>query len=197
MHAVVLSESWGAYDYAEMDDGDEIKPDKPMAAFEKACVAAEELGKGVCRDQAVFTALLPELVRGKAGRLFPFGKGLALASVDHRSIWDQLTQAVAKTEEGKRNVDALVGFLNGLSTIDQPLCETLLEEALSHETLGALFPALQSSVFISAAGVGRLKRAVTLGRARAGAFPFLAWRSEVSEDDLRTLVLLIAKREHG
>jgi hypothetical protein len=196
VRAVVLSQRWGAFDFAEMDD-DSTESENPMAADEKADAAAEELGKAVCGHQAVFTALLPELVRGNAARLIPFGRGLARASVDHRGVWGQLTQAVAKTEEGKRNVDALIGFLNGLSTVDQQLCEALLEEAVAHETLGAWFPDLQSSVTISAAGAHRLKRSATLGRAQAGTFRFLGWRQSLSGDDLRTIVLSLAKQEKG
>lgn len=200
VRAVVLTQSWGALDYAEMDNNGEIEPEKPTAAYEKADTAAEKLGKVVCGDEAVFTALLPDLVTGNAGRLASFGKGLALASVDRRRTWEQLTQAVTKTEEGKRNVAVLVGFLNGLSTVDQQLCEALLEEGLAHETLAAWFPVLQASVMISAAGADRLKRAVTLGKAQVGTFRFLGWgRSSdaVSGDDLRTIVLSLAKRENG
>ena len=200
VRVVVLTASWGALDYAKMDNGGEIEPEKPMAAYERANAAAEELGKVVCGDQAVFMALLPDLVMGNAGRLARFGKGLALASEDRRHMWEQLTQAVAQTEEGKRNVGALVGFLIGLSTVDQQLCEALLEEALTHETLGAWFPVLQTSVTISAAGADRLKRAVMLGKVPVGAFRYLGWgRSSdaVSGDDLRTIILSLAKRENG
>ena len=84
VRALVLSDNRRAFDYAETDD-DENEPATPTAAYVRANVAAEELGKAVCGDQAVFTALLPELVAGKPARLFPFGKGLALASVDHRA----------------------------------------------------------------------------------------------------------------
>jgi hypothetical protein len=200
VRAVVLTQSWGALDYAEMDDDGEIEPEKPMAAYEKANAAAEELGKLVCGDEAVFAALLPDLVTGNAARLAPFGRGLALASVDHRRIWDQLTQAVAKTEEGKRNVSALVGFLSGLSTVDQQLCEALLEEALVHETLGAWFPVLQISVTISPAGADRLKRAVTLGKTQVWGFRSLGWvrpSDAVNGDDLRAILLSLAKQENG
>lgn len=200
VRAVVLTQSWGVLDYAEMDDGGKIKPERPMAKYEKANAAAEELGKAVCGDEAVFTALLPDLVTGNTGRLTPFGKGLALASGDRRRMWGQLTRAVAETEEGERNVGVLVGFLIGLSTVNQQLCEALLEEALTHETLGAWFPVLQSSVTISIAEADRLKRAITLGKAPVGAFRFLAWgRSSdtVSGDDLRTIVLSLANQENG
>lgn len=199
VHAVVLSERFGARDYAEMDD-DASEPEKPLAAHVRALAAAEELGKEVGGDLAVFTALLPDLVRGNPARLFPFGKGLAIASVDHRHLWGQLTQAVAKTEEIERNVGTLCGFLNELSRIDQQLCEALLEEALTHEILGAGFPHLQSSVPITAVGADRLKRAVTLGRAELSAFRFLGWERStdaVTAEDLQTIIVSLAKKENG
>jgi hypothetical protein len=195
VRAVVLTQRRSVFDYAEIDD-DETQPKSLVAAYEKAYSVAEELGKAVCGDQALLSALLPDLVKGNAARLIPFGRGLALAAVDHRNIWDQLTQALAVTEENKRNAEALAGFLNGLSTIEPQLCEDLLEEAVSHEILGTWFPVLQSSVSISLAGAERLKRAVSLGTAQPGAFHFL-WRQDVSGDDLRTLVLSLAKQECG
>ncbi|MEA2895136.1 MAG: hypothetical protein QOJ84_751, partial [Bradyrhizobium sp.] len=200
VRAVVLTRSWGAFDYAEMDDDGEIEPEKPMARYEKANAAAEELGKIIYSDEAVFEALLPDLVGGDAGRLVPFGKGLALVSADRRRIWDQLTQALAGTEETKRNAGVLIGFLSGLFTVDQRLCEVLLEEAVAHETLGAWFPILQTSVTISKAGANRLKRSVTLGKARVRTFESLGWgRSSeaISGEDLRTIILSLAKQENG
>lgn len=200
VRAIVLTQSWGALDYAEMDDDGEIEPEKPMERYEKANAAAEELGKVVCGDEATFTALLLDLVTSDAGRLISFGRGLALACTDRRRIWNQLTEALAMTEQDKRNVGALTGFLSGLSTVDQQLCEALLDEALAHETLGAWFPILQTSVTITAAGADRLKRAVTLGKARVGTFRSLEYgRSSeaVSGEDLRTIVLSLAKQENG
>ena len=197
VRAVVLSQKLGVFDYAEMDDDDETEPNGLLVAYERAFATAEDLGKAVSGDEVLFAALLPDVVSSDAARLVPFGKGLALASVDHRSIWDQLTQALAATEANQRNVNALIGFLNGLSTVDQQLCEALLEEAVEHETLGASFPVLQSSVTISLAGAERLKRAATLAKAQAGGFQFLGWRREVSGDDLRTILLSLAKQERG
>lgn len=198
VRAVVLSNNRRAVDYAESGDVDKHK--KPMAAYEKAYAAAEELGKAVCGDQAVFAGLLPDLVRGDAARLYPFGRGLALASGKHHREWDQLTHALAETEENKRNCSALGGFLNALSMIDQKLCEALLEEAVTHQTLGAWFPGLQSSVTVTPAGADRLKRAVTLGKAPPWGFRFLQgerFADAVSAHDLQTIVTSLAKREHG
>lgn len=200
VRAVVLSQSWGALDYAEMDDHDGIEPEKLTAKYERANTLAEELGRVVCIDEKAFKVLLPDLVVGDAGRLFPFGRGLALGSTEQRLVWDLITRAFIDAEEGKRNAGALIGFLNGLSTLDEQLCESLLEEAVAHEVLGAWFPILQTSIAISVAGADRLKRAARLAIAEVGAFRSLGWgRSSdaISGGDLRTIILSIAKRENG
>lgn len=198
--AVVLSNNRRVIDYADADDvGDS---NALMAAYEKANVLAEELGKAVCIDPELFAALLPDLVsiNGTRSRLFQFGKGLAIASVDRRATWDQLTCAVANTEESKRNGEVLCGFLNALATVDEPLCEALLEEALTDRTLGKWFPGLQSSVTITRAGVDRLKRAASLRIARADAFRFLGWErpaDAVNAEDLRDIIDCLAMQEDG
>jgi hypothetical protein len=198
VRAVVLSPRWGSVDYAEMDIfTDATEPNGLETSHQKAWAAAEELGKEVGTNLPLFQSLLLDLVRGDGGRLFPFGKGLSLSAHDHRGLWSQLTQAFADTEEGKRKADTLTGFVNGLAIVDQALCEILLEEAVEHETLGILFPALQGAVPISLAGVERLKRAIVKGRARAGAFDFLGFRRDVSAENLRDIVRLLAKQHDG
>jgi hypothetical protein len=197
VRAVVLSQRHRAIDFAEMDENDEIDANKLTAAYEKAYTLAEELGKAVCGDDVVFMTLLPDLVKSNGARLVPFGRGLALAAVNHRNTWEQLTQAFAATDWEKRNAGAFVGFLNGLSTVDQQLCDALLEDSVAHDILGACFPVLQSSVAISAAGADRLKRAITIGKAKPSEFIFLGWRPDVTEDDLRTIVLSMTKQQKG
>ncbi len=198
VRTVVLSDNRGPFDYADLGEAGALE--KPVTAREKAYVAAEELGKMVCGDETAIAVLLPDLVMGKPARLYPFGRGLALACADHRILWDQLVHAISNTAEDKRNIDGLRGFLNGLSTVDSQLCEALLDEALTHHTLGAWFPGLQSALAITNAGTDRLKRAVVLGRAQPWAFQFLGWErtdDAVSARDLQALVTSLAKCEHG
>lgn len=200
VRTVVLTQDWGPLDYANMDTGGELEPESPMAAYDKANAVAEGLGQKVCDDERLFAALLPDLVTGKARRLIPFGRGLALASDNPRLMWEQLTQALAKTEEGERNVGALIGFIGGLSTVNHELCEELLEEALGHRTLGVWFPVLQTSVSISKAGSDRLNRAAALKTAPVDAFRSLGWErpsDALSGDDVRNIVLSLAKQENG
>jgi len=200
VRVIVLSQKWGALDYSDLGVGDDTEPDEPLDGHERADVAAEELGKEIFGDQAAYGALLPELVKGCTNRLYFFGRGLAIASGDYRKLWNQLVEAFINTEEAKRNCDVLRGFLNGLSTIDQPLCEALLDEVLTHPTLGGWFPYLQSSVTVTPAGADRLKKAATLGIARPGAFRFLG-RERTADAmtalDLQNIVKSVAILKHG
>lgn len=198
IRVVVLSDNRRTIDYADAEDANE--PKSLMEVHERAYLAAEELGKDVCGDPSLFNKLLPELVGSHGRRLFPFGRGMALASTTHRRLWEQLTEVFVNTEKTQRNAAVLCGFLSGLSAIDQPLCESLLEAALTHPTLGAWFPILQHSVTKTLAGKERLIQSVRVGIAAAADYHFLAWEplSDVmSPHDLKTIILALAKRENG
>jgi hypothetical protein len=200
VRAVVLSERSGSIDYAEMDVEPGTEYGTLTSAREKAFAEAEELGKAVCENLSAFVTLLPELVKGNAPRLFAFGKGLSLAAVDHRNLWDQFADAIANTEESQCNVTVAMGFLAGLTEMDEQLREVLLEEAVVHETLGQWFPALQSQVEITSAGIDRLDQAAKLGKAHPQAFRYLGWHRSfdtANSDGLRTIILSLAKRQQG
>lgn len=200
VQAVVLSERWGAFDFAEMDEADEADTRTSAIAHEKANKLAEDLGQQVAVDVVTLSAVLPQLTRGRPGRVAPFGMGLAKAIPERRRIWRRLTETLAQTEEKSRNAGALAGLLIGINRDDHSLCEEFLENALNHDTLGAWFPALQTSVPISAAGADRLKRAVTLGKASINSFQFLGWgRSSdpLTGKDLSDIILAIAGQSGG
>lgn len=200
VRAVVLTATWGRLDLADSDEGKEEDEEKPLAAYERANAAAEELGKHVGEDEALLAVLLPDLTTGNGGRLSIFGKGLAAGAQHKRRVWESLIGGLAATPEGTRNGGVLGGYLLGLHALDSALCETLLDEALDHETLGPWFPALQTTVPITEAGAARLKRSVALGKAPVSQFRFLGWgRSSdaVSGVDLKQIVLAIADRPEG
>jgi hypothetical protein len=202
IRTVVLTQAWGPLDYANIEnDGGEITGENLMAAQTKAAAVAEELGKTLSEDQATFITLLPELVTSQnPGRLTSFGKGLALAAVDQQRTWEQLTHALSKVDATKRNFGILVGFLIGLSSVNDPLCEALLDKAVADEVLSPWFPVLQTSVTISATGAERLKNAIVVGKAPVEQFRCLGWgRSSdaISGDGLKTILLLLAKKEGG
>jgi len=120
VRAVVLTETWSTFDFAEMD-GDEDEDEeagiddgkRALRPYERAGALAEELGKKVAHDAAVFERLLPDLVVSRAQRLTNFAIGLATASSDLRALWSKLSAALARTPEEKRTGGALVGVLVG------------------------------------------------------------------------------------
>ena len=200
VRAVVLTASWGLFDYADMDEGGEEKDESPTAAYQRANAIAEELGKKVGDDNELLTSILPELVTGNGGRIAMFGKGLAVTTKDRKATWEKLAQGLALAPHDKQNAGVLAGFLLGLQSVDPALCEGLLDEALGHETLSVWFPALQTTVPITKEGAQRLRRAVTLGKAPIEQFRSLGWvraPDVVSGEDLREIVLAIAERPRG
>lgn len=200
VRAIVLSGSWRGMDFADFDEDSEDSDENPVAGYERANTAAEELGKEVAKDPTLFAAILPDLVKGNADRFPFFGRGLALASDDQQATWDNLTKALASTPEDQRNTGVLRGFLWGLQIVNQELCESVLGAAVEDETLAAWFPVLQTSVPITKEGVKRLKQAVALGKAWIGQFQFLGWAraSDVIEgSDLRDLLSAIAALPGG
>lgn len=199
VHAVVLTRTWGNLDFADAIEG-EIESDNPMDAQAKAMAVAEELGNLVGVDEGLFESLLPCLVRGDGGRLVSFGKGLAVTSANPRHMWREIVQAIAAAEGDRPNSDVLIGFLVGLSALDEDLRENILDDAVVDDALVQLFPVLQISTGVSAAGVERLKCSLRSGKAHAASFRSLGWSRAtdvVSGDDLRNIVLLLAELEDG
>jgi hypothetical protein len=144
VRALVLTKTWSSFDYAEMDrDEDEDEEagaddgERLMRPYERASALAEELGKEVANDAAVFDRLLPDLVSAPAQRITNFGIGLATASSDPRTHWSKIGAALARTPAGQQNGGALVGFLVGLKNTQPELCEALLEEAVADENLAS------------------------------------------------------------
>jgi hypothetical protein len=198
VRAVVLTQAWAPLDFSDAEEVDENK--SPLKRYERANVGAEELGKEVAKTPALLGSLLPDLVRGNAGRLVMFGKGLALSSANKQEVWDNLVKALAETPEGERNVGTLSGFLQGSNSVDTEFTESVLDAALDHETLSVWFPILQTSVGITSRGVARLKKSVALGKAPEEAFRHLAWgraSDALTGADLKELLLAIAAKPKG
>jgi hypothetical protein len=163
----------------------------------RAAVAVQELGRDIATDEKVFTALLPEFISG-SGRLGEFGHGLALGAVQPRTVWKRLVAEVASNENP--NVQVLLGFLNGLQTKDLAETNALLDEAVDHAVLGEWLPELQASVTIDEAGVGRLRRALELGRAPVGRFFTLVYGGvceTISGPAFRDLMVAIGAKPDG
>ncbi|MBN9008502.1 MAG: hypothetical protein J0H40_24250 [Rhizobiales bacterium] len=207
VRAVVLTQSWGRFDFAEMDGDDEDEGEakkgsdaNPLRHHERANALAEELGGKVATDEAVFERLLPDLVSNSAQRAINFGNGLAAASADPRGHWSKICTAFKAVPEATRSGRFLIGFLTGLNKAQPELCEALLEEAVEDETLAPWFPILQTNVAITPAGAKRLKRSLELAKAELHVFRNLGFgrtSDALSGADLRDIILGIAGREGG
>jgi hypothetical protein len=160
---------------------------------------AQDLGRAVASDQAVFEELLPEIVSSD-GRLWFFGQGLLSGAMDAAAMWKRLVAALAVTEEGSRMPEVLRGFLHQLRATNPALATALLDKAVEHETLAGLYPFLQVAVRLETPDVARLKRSIALGKAPAAMYWHLCsgWATDpIAAPDLRELVLAIAAMPSG
>jgi hypothetical protein len=196
VRGIVLGDQSGSLDLDDFDDDD----DGGASATERrrrAGVAVGELGKDIAADDAALSALLPELIHG-SGKLGEFGRGLAIGAKEPRVLWNRLTAEVAKNENP--NIQLLLGFLSALEKRDTAETNALLDEAVTHVTLGPWLPTLQTSVTIDEAGVGRLRRALQLGRAPIGQFFNLVYGGvcePISGPAFRDLMLAIGAKPDG
>jgi hypothetical protein len=194
VRAIVLSGKAGRLDLDEADGDDDI-----TTAMQRRAILVRDLGGETAKDQTVFAELLPDLVASR-GQLFDFGRGLAAGAEEPGVRWQEVVSAFGKVPQPKRNALLLGGFLSGLQDRDPTVAEAALDEAVKDETLGPLFPALQTSVPIDAAGVERLRQSIAHGLAQAEAFRVLAYgRSSdpIPPSDLKKLLLSIAALENG
>jgi hypothetical protein len=197
VRAVVFSSRVQGIDLDEFEDHSTEDITTRMARTE---ALAQELGKAVASDEAVFAELLPELVTSDGRLLWWFGQGLVDGASDLVGMWQRLVTALAATEEAARRPQVLRGFLFELRTTDPALATALLDDAVEHETLAALYPFLQVAVALEAPDVARLKRSVAVGRAPAVNYGYLAyWRAAdpIPAPDLQELLLGIAALPSG
>lgn len=159
VRGIVLGERGGNLD---LDDFEGYEENDVAERLRRAAAAVEQLGRDVATDEKAYATLLPELIKG-SGHLRGFGHGLALGVAAPRVTWKTLVAQVASTE--KPNMQVLGGFLGGLQTKDPETTQAFLEEAVDDPVLANQFVELQASVKTDEAGVGRLHRALELGKA--------------------------------
>jgi hypothetical protein len=168
----------------------------------RANAMVQILGKEVAVDEGAFTKLLSELLVWTEGNqhLGTFGQGLAAGSVDPGATWERLRLQLASTPEEKRNILVLRGFVQGMEARNPELANHLLDIAVEDDVLGPFYPMLETAVKIDKRGVGRLARAVDLGRTRPSHYQFLASgraADTISSPDLKELILRIAAIADG
>jgi hypothetical protein len=106
VRTVVLGYSAGTLDLEDLDD-DEVDASTPR--LERSDAIALRLGRDTAEDESAFAMLLPELVSG-TGKLWQFGRGLALGSRDPQGTWSALVGQLAKTPEREQSVQVLCGL---------------------------------------------------------------------------------------
>ena len=195
VRAVVLSNNWSpGIDLEDIEvDGD------VTSGIERLEKIARELGTSVATDDAVFTELLPELLRG-GNRVVAFGRGLAAASPDLRATWARLVDGLEQIAPEQRNVQVLRGFLAVLWEQDKDLAQTLLDSALDQPAMRALLPELHTAVELDERGVERLKQVLRAGQVSVWMFRNLAYgrsTDRLAGGVLKDLLLLIADQSDG
>jgi len=116
------------------------------------------------------------------------------------STSDKALQDRRAAAKGSRNDQVLRGFLSGLQERDPSAVKAALDEAVEHETLAPLFPALQTAVPIDGDGVKRIKQSLSAGTAPAENFRIMAWgraSAAIPAANLKEILLVIAAAEDG
>jgi hypothetical protein len=196
VRSIVLSKKVTGYGSDEFGD---YVDDDPLSKFDRRESISRGLGKAVAQDQNTFDALLPELVSSD-GSLWSFGRGLAENTHDPATTWDRLVAQLASLPVENQRVQALRGFLHGLSSTTPELANHLLEGAVEHSTLSKWYPWLAVSIDIDKQGVIRLRRSLTVGSAPISGYRNLSGgraSDPIPGDDFRSLVLEIAAKPEG
>jgi hypothetical protein len=193
---IVLSGSVARMDFNEFEQDDE---GDLIPSMERTEALAEALGKETAQNAEVFSELVPELVFG-GQRLWPFGRGLAVGAQDPEAVWKKIVAQLAATQDDKRNVQVLRGFLNALRETNPHLSSRLLDDAVENQTLAPWFPVLQIAAGVDELGLGRLRRALARDSNPVEVFRHLAWGrplDSVRDADFKELVTAIAAKPGG
>jgi hypothetical protein len=183
----------------DLDDFDYDDDDGAAGALERIDRISASLGKAAALDSEVMKALLPDLTAGQ-GRLWSFGRGLALGTDNPHEMWNGLVAQFADTLPARRNTQVLRGYLGGLMRRDSALANELLDDAVANDALAPWFPELQTGVTIAERGAKRLLQSLTSGKAPPGRFQVLAWGKSadpISGPDLKALLLALASKDSG
>lgn len=195
VRTIVLSSVAPTFDM-DIEDG---STENIHERLERMEATAEDLGKAVAADEEVFGELLVELLTSQ-GRLWSFGRGLAVGACDPRAVWDRLVAELAALPPEQRKIEILRGFVYALQSKNPKLANVLLDDALESETLGPLYPSLQTAAGIDKLGVDRLLHSLVLGKAPADAYSTLTFgraTDPISANDLSNLVKAIAAKVDG
>lgn len=195
--AVVFCQSHRAIDIVELeiDQGNDF-----TAAGAKVDALAEEYGRRVAGDAALFAELRGAITTGSGAYLGVFGRGMGLAASDPEAIWQSLREALTEVPEKDRNPQAMLGLIEGLNQCLPELAAKLLDAAIDDDVLGAFFPVIQTAAGLDIAGMARLQRAAESGRTSVWQFRCLMYGRATRNADpamLAKLLQTLASAEHG
>lgn len=181
-------------------DLDDVEDDKNIVAgLARLDALAVTLGRDTAQSSEVLNELLYELVTGQ-GRLWMFGRGLAIGADNPEVLWWRLVKEFGAAPEADRNTQVLRGMLEGLNGKNVELANRLLDEAVTEQTLAPWFPELQTAVTIDTKGADRLKQSLALGKAPAWRYQVLALggaSQTIPADDLKGVISAIASKPDG
>lgn len=161
---------------------------------------AQIIGEEVAKDEAVLFEILPDLVLKEGAWSYNFGQGLCNGSQNPKDVWGHLKNHLSSVKERERKFRCIQGFLNQLSENDIDLYNELLDDALTDDTLGKIFPRLQIYSGIDKKGVNRLHKSLDLELAPLFLYEGLAFgrnHENVVDEDLLDLLIKISKKENG
>lgn len=195
--AVVFCQSHMALDLIELEIG---KEKDYSAARGKVDALAEEYGRQVAGDEALFAELLSMVTSGSGAYLGVFGRGMGLGAPDPEARWQSLRQALAQVAEPDRNPQAMLGFIEGVKQQSPALATKLLDAAVYDDVLGPFFPPIQVAAGLDIAGMARLQLAADRGLASIWQYRCLMYgrvTENVDPEMLAKLLGTLAGREEG
>ena len=170
VRAYVFSQPYGHLDVADGEDPDDASEDaNPVPAHERIALRVEELGVAVDADEQLLDELLPDLLSYGSGQQSRFGLGVGKATKNAQARWTQLYSAYAELDPAKRDLQFLGGYIEGVSTVDKVVANTILDSLVCDPLLAEQFPRLQGHAADDAAAV-RLLASIRRGIAPARSF---------------------------
>jgi len=150
----------GGWDFAdgEEEDGDAMKP------WVKASEMAKDVGRALAQDPEIRVTFVAEvLIAPHPQRAFQCGLGLAEGADDLDAMWSELAVAYRGASPEVRKAALLDGFLCGARQRDLVFTSMALDAAIGDPELLPMLPYFQAGVGMDAAGISRLRIAITRG----------------------------------
>lgn len=159
---------------------------------------AEELGRSLVREAALFDKLLPAIARRGNEHCCQLARGLARATSDRPATWLRLVDAAA-TAKDEANPSSLIGYISAWIELDPDAGRAVLEDAVRDPTLVRWLPQLEAAAGLDGFSADRLLRALAAG-APVWAFRILVFgrlTDAMSAADLSSLLSAIAAAPDG